>query len=174
MDPDPAHADPVTRAALQSLKDIALPDPVSWIPHTWGWALLGAILLGGLLTGLVLQVRRYRADAYRREALKMLADAELRLRDPQTREQAIHEVAAILKRTALAAWPREKVANLCGEAWVDFLDEHGGDDTGHALERLLNDFEYHDAATLGGLPPSAADEIARAAGKWIERHHVPA
>ena len=50
--------------------------------------------------------RRHRRNAYRREALRELEEADAA------------DISAILKRTALVAFPREQVASLSGAAWM--------------------------------------------------------
>ena len=174
MEPAAPVLDPMAQTALRSLKDIAVPAPVSWMPQTWGWALLGFLLLAGLLAALLLRLRRYRADAYRREALRRLAEIEKRIPDPLSRRQALGDLASLLKRTALAAWPRREVARLSGEEWADFLHGHGNENAGHALERLVDDLEYHGNDVVGTLPSNVCDDMVRAARTWIDRHHVSA
>lgn len=91
------------------------PPPVSMMPQTAGWAVLGAgVLLGlGLLAWRMW--RTWRANAYRRAALWALGRAG---DDPAA-------IAEILRRAALAAYPRRDVAGLSGENWLAFLDETG-------------------------------------------------
>jgi len=135
---------------LQGLADIVTPLPVSWLPQTWGWAVLGVVLLI-LLSWILWRWRRAReANRYRREALAELEG----LKD-------VTGIPPLLKRTALAAWPREKVASLSGAQWVAFLKVSG------PLADLLNDAEYRNV--------SVPDKEARAAAKrWIEGHRVSA
>src|SRR5260221_8720813 len=109
MDKPVPLPDPQTEAALRSLKDIATPPPVSWFPQTWGWMALAVLLAAVVLALLVRQVRRYRANRYRREALLELKALEHEIRDPTTRREAVQALAALLKRTALGAWPRADV-----------------------------------------------------------------
>lgn len=97
---------------LDQLAEPAEPAPVSMMPETIGWAVLVA-LVGWLV---VRTVRRRRANAYRREALALLAGAG----------DDARAIAPILRRTALAAYPRERVASLSGAAWLAFLDRTGG------------------------------------------------
>lgn len=163
--------DPLTEAALRSLKDIAVPEPVSWMPQTWGWALLAILLLAATAAVFILWLRRYRANAYRRQALGILDGIEQDLQNPATREQAIRQLAEVLKRAALAGWDRTEVASLSGEAWVRFLDDHGGGDAGHALNALLDDVEYQGGAHIEAV---AATALVPAARTWIRRHHVSA
>ncbi|MBY3169908.1 MULTISPECIES: DUF4381 domain-containing protein [Rhizobium] len=169
-----AKLDPAAEAALRSLHGLAMPEPVSWMPQTWGWAVLvGAMLVMLALAGLR-WLLHYRADAYRREALALLVVIEERLRRPETRHEGVLELGEILKRTALAAWPRREVASLSGDGWVRFLDAYDEDGAGRALERLLDDFEYHGAEIVADLPSNVCGDLVAAARDWIERHHVPA
>jgi hypothetical protein len=172
MEPDKAtQADPLTEAALRSLKDIAVPEPVSWMPQTWGWVLV-AVILAVSMAGLIIHLaRRYRSNAYRREALALLVGMEGKLVDPSQREQALRDLAAILKRTALASGRREDVAALSGAAWVTFLQDGIDGEAGHALNALLDDAEYQSGGTVEAL---STDDILSAARTWIRRHHVPA
>lgn len=104
-----AKLDPMTETALRSLHDIAVPPPVSWMPQTWGWAVLAGLLGLALLVWALKTWRRYRRNAYRREALRMLGDIERLLQTPEKHAEALHQLAEVLKRTALAAWPRAHV-----------------------------------------------------------------
>ena len=107
MNPDPA--------SLANLRDIVTPPPVPWWPPAPGWWFLLSAL--GLIAVLVAVHgwRRWRADAYRRAALRELCAAE-----------SVASIAELLKRAALAASPRTQVASLTGSAWVKWLAETGG------------------------------------------------
>ncbi|NYT32753.1 DUF4381 domain-containing protein [Rhizobium sp. WYCCWR 11128] len=169
-----AKLDPMTDMALRSLHDIVVPAPVSWWPQAWGWTLVAALLAFAALLVLLRWIRRHRCNAYKREALTLLEGVANRLRHPATRPDAIRDLAEVLKRTALAAWPREEVASLSGDGWVRFLDAHDQDGAGDTLERLLDDFEYHGAEIVAGLPSNVCGDLVIAARKWIEQHHVSA
>jgi hypothetical protein len=104
-------------------------------------------------------IRRWRANRYRREALR-----ELALAGPD-------QFSALLKRTALAAWPRGKVASLTGNAWLKFLSDAGATESfqsapGNRIEEL---------AFRAG-PASVEDEqtLRAAVAEWIRRHRVQA
>jgi cbb3-type cytochrome oxidase subunit 3 len=94
------------------LESVPEPAPVSMMPQTAGWlwlALLCLVLLAGVVWVLM---RRWRENAYRRQALLELKN---------TTEQS--DVVALLRRTALAAYPRKDVASLHGPDWLAFLDD---------------------------------------------------
>lgn len=67
-DPGPVHV--TSPDALSGLADIAVPEPVSWFPHTWGWWVIAGILLAGASVLAIRWARRYLANRYRREALE--------------------------------------------------------------------------------------------------------
>jgi hypothetical protein len=142
-------------APLDKLHDFYQPPPPSWMPQTIGWYVVFAIA-ALLLAWLVVHVlRRWIADRYRREALRELVST-----NPE-------HLSELLKRTALSAWPREKVAALSGEAWLTFLDDSSCSDV----------FQYAPANRLEELalspaPLSSEDEAAlrRAAATWINQH----
>lgn len=163
--------DPMTETAFRSLHDIAVPPPVSWLPQTWGWAALAVLLAIAVLAVFLVWLRRYRRNAYRREALRLLDGIEADIRSPANREKGVHELSELLKRTALAAWPRSDVAALTGQAWLQRMDSHGAD---KALPRLLDDLEYHDGTAIAALPPDSANELIVHSRRWIRRHHVSA
>jgi hypothetical protein len=169
MDSVPAP-DPMTEMALRTLHDIAMPQPVSWMPQTWGWALLATVVLLALLATAIRAIRRFRRNAYRREALRLLADLEEGMGETGDRAHAFRQLAELLKRTALAAWPRSQVAALAGTEWVEFIDQSA--DSGPELARLLDDLEYRENVALSTLSHSQATDAVRSANRWIEQHHV--
>jgi hypothetical protein len=174
MQPD-AHVTPLTpaaKAALEKLADLAVPAPTPWTPQTWGWAVLAVALLGLVVWLVVRAVQHRRANRYRVEALADLAVLESRFGDDRQRAAALAAMPAVLKRVALAAWPRSEVASLSGGTWVAFLRAHAGR---HGLvdeaARVLDDGEYR-AASLAPLSAADAERIANHLRLWIEEHRV--
>lgn len=164
--------DPTLQSALRSLHDLAVPVPVSRLPQTLGWALIAALLAAICFVAAFRWIKRYRANAYRREALIMLDDIQRLLLEPSTRPDAVYQLAELLKRTALASWPRKEVASLSSRSWANFLRDHGGDVDSSELARMLDDAEYRRPDDFGGT--RFGDEVVVAARAWIERHHVSA
>lgn len=172
MDKTAPGPDPLTKLALEKLNDIAVPEPVSYMPQTWGWLLLAFILLGLIAWALLRRHQRYVANRYRREALAELARAEATLGTAGSRAEAIADIAELVKRVALHAWPRSDTAALTGKAWIAFLAQHeGGAFTQEPASQFLDDLEYQARASVD---ESDARQFAQVARRWIERHHVPA
>lgn len=144
-------ADP---ADLSNLRDLALPPEVSLWPPAPGWWIVATAGLAAAAVLSTAAVARYRGNAYRREALRQLDTV-----DPAG-------ISTILKRAALAAWPREQVAALTGAAWLAFLDRTGRTTAftggaGRHIETLAFD---------GAIDPASADAARAAAKAWVRRH----
>jgi hypothetical protein len=159
--------------SLSNLRDIVLPPPVSWWPLAWGWYLVAALLLAGLAWGLVRRWRRRRANRYRELALLELDALSAAIADAAKRPRALAALPVLLKRVALAAWPRGRVAGLSGEAWWHFLDESGADSAlgkvqGPRLDRLSYGREPD-----AGLSESETKRLLQAVRAWIRSHRAP-
>src|SRR5262245_20715571 len=113
----PAPADP-----LDGLIDIPLPPEVSLWPQTWTLRVAIIVLLAAAIAGIWRFVRYWRAVRHRREALAELDGISRRLDASGTRGGQPAELSMLVRRTALAAFPREAVAPLTGPAWLTFLD----------------------------------------------------
>jgi hypothetical protein len=166
--------DPSLRAALDKLADVVTPAPVSFVPQTWGWAVL-AVILVALAAWLAMRWHRHRmANRYRAEALAELARIERTIADgaPGT---ALAAIPPLLKRVALTAWPRARVAALTQARWAAFIRTTDTDAASSApLARLLDDAEYRSAAAAAAMSADDARACTRAARHWIEAHRVSA
>jgi hypothetical protein len=155
--------DAATTDALKGLHESPLPPPVSYRPATIGWVFVGVLLLAIVAYAAWRAWRRWRGNAYRRAALRELANIETRLGAAAT---AV-ELPALVKRTALACFPRERVAPVTEDEWLAFLDRtcpSGGFASGPG--KLLPTLAY------GRTPPTDAElhELTALVRRWIENH----
>ncbi len=137
---------------LDRLEPVPQPAPISMWPQTIGWLLLLLIVL--LALGyLGYRLARYRRrTAYRRAALAELAAC------PDDKALAL-----LVRRTALAAYPRARIASLSGRAWLTFLDRTGaGSDFTEGPGKSLATAPYRDTAAETGT--------RQAVSRWIRRH----
>lgn len=159
-----------TMASIADLKDIPAPPPVSYMPQTVGWWVLGGVIALGLLVLAFLKWRTWMRNRYRREAQAELAAIENAVVDPERRADALASIPVLVKRTVLAWAPRQQVAPMTGDAWLRYLD--GTYDQGGFVQgpgRTLNRLAYGDGV-IGN------DELASLMAllhRWID-HHVPA
>lgn len=140
---------PQDAASLQNLRDIVVPEPPPLWPPAPGVVVLLVIALA-VVIALALLWRRARArNAYRRAGIALLDTA-----------RTSRDVNVVLKRVALAAWPRPEVAPLYGDDWAAFLDGSC------RLCRFSNLSTIDDGADPGR-------ELTRAARTWIRHHRIP-
>lgn len=156
---------------LDKLQEISLPEAVAWTPQTPGWYVLGLLVLLGLVRLAVALHRRRAANRYRRAALAELGAIGSKATGERGPARAITEIAELLKRTALAAFPRAEVAGLSGAAWLDFLDRSSGStDFSGGPGRLLADGPYQRSADV---PDADIRELLILARRWIRGHRRP-
>ncbi|NEI72343.1 DUF4381 family protein [Rhizobium lusitanum] len=167
-----ASIDQMTNVALRSLHDVAVPQPVAWLPQTWGWAVLFIVAVAALGTYAWSRWRRYRKNAYRREALRLVDRIADNVEGTGLQRRQMEELAEIVKRTALATWQRERVAGLAGADWNAFLGASFDGSENSALKSLLDDLEYRKDGTPEQVSPMAAGDAIAGARRWIEGHHV--
>jgi hypothetical protein len=155
---------------LQNLHDIVVPEAVPWWPPAPGWYVAGAVLVILLLWLGFRWVRRYRANRYRRAALAELSRIEREAQSSQDPWGALAKVSELLKRVALAAFPRQSVAELSGDVWWSFLGEVG--DAGIFTQETQRLMECALFARVEDRQPSEADvdEVIRAVRRWIRSH----
>jgi len=135
--------------SLNNLSDIVVPDaPPFWPPAPGVWVVLAMLLLAILFAGWRLHTAR-KQNAYRKAGLLLLGDVK-----------TAHDVSVIMKRVALAVFPREQVASLYGDDWAEFLHKTCPRCSFLAISTT-------DASTR------ADHELVRLASTWIRHHRIP-
>jgi hypothetical protein len=114
--------------ALSQLADIYAPSQPGWWPLAPAWWLLLAVLLALAAYGLFKLVKRLHLQRRLSHAVAELDKCLARLQaggsgDMAQRLVYVNEVNSVLRRVALAHFPRTQVAGLSGQAWVEFLRE---------------------------------------------------
>jgi hypothetical protein len=158
------QADPVA-----GLIDIPLPQPVSLWPETWTSRIAIAVLIAAAVAGLLWFVHYRRSNRYRREALSELDRIERAFSDQGAPSELAAQLSVLVRRTALAVFPRECIAPLAGAGWLAFLDEtYGRPDFSQGIGRLLVSAPY-DRIAPTGVQLSSLVALTR---RWIRVHHV--
>lgn len=106
------------------LRDLHLPEQIGWWPLAPGWWLVLLVVATLIGYGLWRAYKKRQHNAPRRYAMRELARYEteyLEHRNPVTLGKQLSE---LLRRGMLAYSPREEVAGITGEAWLEWLD-HG-------------------------------------------------
>ncbi|MEM7691797.1 MAG: DUF4381 domain-containing protein [Pseudomonadota bacterium] len=148
---------------LDLMHEIVLPAPPSISPQTPGWWILlsAAVLIS--LCAIEKAFRYRRKNSYRKRALAELNELELAIHDDSYAAGPV--LAALLKRTALEAWPRETVAALHGEDWAVFLSRSAKEDplvarTARQIVKAAYD------------PSIDVRPLLEGARRWIRLHRV--
>lgn len=152
---------------LAQLKDIHLPEPVSWWPPAPGWYLL-------MLIGLLLLVyltyaahRRYRDALAKKQALLLLARYQEQYeKEPNVAQTSAH-ISELLRRVALVYFPRAQVASLHGEAWLHFLNQTGKGIDFHSVRHMLLDAPFKAQDNMNLTP------LFNQARQWIKQRRRP-
>ncbi|GAA6158066.1 DUF4381 domain-containing protein [Ruegeria sp. HU-ET01832] len=139
---------------LDMLKPAPEPQVIAMTPQTVGWLILAVLLIFAVLCAALLIRRRRKLNAYRRLALANIDDAQ----------GDVAQIADVLRRTALAVYPRSLVAGLYGREWIDFLNRSSAAVFPDALGHVLTEAPYK--ATRND------PEVAEIAKKWIKTHRV--
>lgn len=147
---------------LKDFNDIVLPKSIPFTPQTTGAWLLLSLALISLLFVLWWQLRKWQANAYRREAIMVLGGGPL--------SETIALVPSSLRRVAAMAYPNLPIGALTGAEWFNFLN--------HSAKVALFplDIQKHLEA-VSYQPPSVWMEqnelntlSVKAALQWIELH----
>ncbi|RLQ21820.1 DUF4381 family protein [Seongchinamella sediminis] len=146
--------------ALGEFNEVVSPPPVDWWPQTPGWHLVAALLLLWLLRRGARKLRYWYHNRYRREALA-------RLQDLAPTPGLVAEVNRTLKLSALAGFPRQEVAALWGEPWVEFLNARCAEPPFSAAQcRLLAMGVYQQRP----MDPATAAALLQASLNWVKQH----
>jgi hypothetical protein len=155
-----ADTDP---GSLDRLHDIVIAPPVPWWPPPPGWYVVGSIVLAAVGLGVLLAIERFQRNRYRRVAIREL---ERILHDPAP--LPLTEIAELTKRVALAAYPRDQVAALTGDAWLLFLDATGETRAfTEGVGQVLKDAAYRRDSSSGIADLKPLAEVIR---HWIGHH----
>lgn len=151
---NPSTLTPQQIAQLAQLKDIHLPEAVSWWPLAAGWWLLLALLLTVVIALFVWQAKQRHSG--KRAALHCLAQLSA---DTPTAFAA--ELSALLRRVAIQH-VGQSAATLSGDDWSAFL----------CKDQLMPEKMAYYLAHAPYAPlasPFSDSELRRAAEQWIRR-----
>jgi hypothetical protein len=123
------------------IRDLHLPQTIGWWPLAPGWWVLIALAAAGLLYLLYRAYRKWRWNAARRVALAELARVRGEFASGMDAVTLAVELSELLRRTMLAYAPRNEVASLTGQRWLQWLDRGLSDQpfskgSGRSLESL--------------------------------------
>lgn len=159
-------ADPTS---LDALVDIVTPPAAPWWPPAPGWYVVIGAAVAAAEWAALRALQKWQANAYRRAAL---TEVDRIATAAENDADAWSELPEIVKRTALSAWPRSRVAALTGEEWLAFLDQSGGStDFSHGAGRWLVELAYNPQAART-ISRDQSGALLTAVRRWIGQHFV--
>lgn len=151
--------------ADQDLGPILEPDPVKFSFETPGWYLVGILILLTCCYLTLRLIKRYRQNAYRRQALKELTQISSSNSNNQLHLQ-LSELLVILKMVALKAYGRKNVATLYGKPWLLFLESKAKNTPFSKYEAIISGTIYENAKP----DIQELNELKNLSKKWIQTH----
>ncbi|WP_342447551.1 DUF4381 domain-containing protein [Legionella israelensis] len=156
-----------TPESLKQLKDIHLPAPISWWPLAPGWYILAALLLFIFLALAYKIYQRYLDSRPKKQALKLLDEYYQQYEKQRNCSFISARVSELLKRVALAYYPRKNVAGLKGEDWIHFLNRTGKEVNFNPVKNMLLELPYQPNETCSLKP------LFTRAERWIKQRRKP-
>ncbi len=108
-----------------SLRDIHLPEPISWWPPAPGWwILLASILLVMLvifITNRILK-KTYLSRQLKRDIKAELEHIKQQFHASQNEYALAKSLSALLRRAGISYYPAKDIAGLTGKNWLAWLD----------------------------------------------------
>ncbi|WP_419419667.1 DUF4381 domain-containing protein [Legionella sp. D16C41] len=157
-------ADPV----LAKLHDIHLPNPIGWWPLAPGWYILIGLIIIIVSLLITIAYRYYKYGRAKRQAYQLLAKYEQDYLQNSDTSTTCAKVSELLRRVALAYFPRQEVASLQGEAWINFLNNSSKDINFNAVRQYLLEMPYQNQSQKANLKPLFTRAYA-----WIKQRGIP-
>lgn len=165
-----ASSSPQIAEQLAQLRDIRLPQDISWWPLAPGWWIALGLLVSGLCAVAIFIAKR-------RRSLKYVALRELeRLRKQNSESSSIDELATevgiLLRRAVLRLEHDCQIAQVHGDAWQSYLTA-SPDGMPDSVAEVIATAPYAPIAKLNGTPPPGSltrEALLDASNAWIRRH----
>lgn len=107
---------------LEQLRDIHLPEAVSWWPPAPSWWLLLLLLIAAAFI-LRWRYKQRQRKRFSKEALQELHAIEQAFNANQNTQQLAQNISALLRRVCITLHPRREAAAITGNAWLILLDQ---------------------------------------------------
>lgn len=129
------------------LRDVHLPEAISWWPPAIGWWML-AVLLPLLFVG----VRWLYKILTRKTAIKSAKRNLASIKEDKESDdlRKLSEISMLIRRVAISIAPRSEAAGLTGQSWLAYLDRSvKGEPFSQGVGRFLCDAQYRKEAPPG-------------------------
>lgn len=146
------------------LRDIHLPEAVSWWPPAIGWWLLALLLVVIVLAYFLIRFLRQRASATNYKKMALQAFQQIRKNEQQDPMLLLREISQLLRRIALSYLPRQQVASLTGQQWIEQLNQLSATEVFSQQDaELISQASYRPQVSY------SRDELLERCEQWIRQ-----
>jgi len=163
---------PQTELAIQ---DIQLPAAASGWPPAIGWWLLALLIIGSVIGAAVLLKRYQKKWGYRKAALALLKTEYKQWQHQSAEDTALtvktlQNMLAILKRTAITAYPDANLSGMYGVQWIQALNQQTSAPCfTETLENIVIEQQYKTESTIDHSTIDIS-LIYSNCQQWIKQH----
>lgn len=135
-------------------------EPVGFSFDTLAWKITGVILLLILSVLFYKITNKYLKNAYRRKAVKYLAEQS-------KSNDILNKTLIVLKSVAIKTYGRENVSQLSGLSWLEFLESKTKGIDFSGFEYLIVQNTYKNEA----VSADDSEKFLQTSIKWIKTHY---
>ncbi|CDT76434.1 conserved hypothetical protein [Vibrio coralliirubri] len=149
------------------LSPVIAPDAPTWWPLAWGWwaVVITAIALIALVFSIL--KRRKNNQQAKQEALSYFSNSQSQDGLSPSKAQDI------VRQAALSYLPREKIAGLSGNDWLEFLDAQLAKPLFVAKQSQWQQALYQDAALMNNEQKKAQQQLVNDCETWLRKALPP-
>ncbi|OIQ28504.1 MAG: hypothetical protein BM564_08870 [Bacteroidetes bacterium MedPE-SWsnd-G2] len=157
-----AIQDTVENPEIQ-LAPLSEPAPIEFTMETPGWYVVAIIVLILLVWVIIKSVERYKANAYRRDAVNQINEIE---KSFSNIKNPLYQVSVVLKQVSIISYGRALTADLYGDQWLEFLESKCKHTPFANYKTQLKDGLYKDI----NVDKAEVKHIFSLSKKWIKHH----
>ena len=150
---------------LAQLRDIHLPEAISWWPLAFGWWIIAVICILGIVLAVRFSLNHFFSQRYRRQAL-----AQLKKLPNSNQHQRLIDLLSLLKQVSISAYPEKNFASLSHQAFIEFLQNSTNKTLFSELPANWEPLLY---AKQQPVSSELVDPLFIQANQWI-KHHLTA
>ncbi len=103
------------------LRDIHLPDPISWWPPAPGWWILLILIIASIYF-IPHLIKKLKQIPLNKQAMTELKNIEKNYQTHQDKTRLVQALSILLRRTCMSYTSRQKTASLTGTEWIKQLN----------------------------------------------------
>ena len=160
------------------LKDIHLPEAISWWPLASGWWLLLTCLV--LLAVIVFFIKKtHQRKQLNREINIEIKKIKTQFRHTKNKYELAQSLSILLRRSSISFYSEKNVAGLTGERWLTFLDDTTSKTNGSSNTEKLQSKMGNVLIVAPYLPKTSdfdfdAQALLRLCENWLKTQKVSA